>query len=260
MPRLRAQRLFLAAGWPSAGDGRVLSGSRSFCVAVDPAHHRARDPTELPLDRCLSLYLGRERAGRGHQPLSLHSRRSGAGFASRRGDLPAHQPALYGADDLCRPSRKSSFFAITRFGESVTAMRLGMLGFEAIAVLALAVLLRRRGLPLASPRALSLASAPGLGIRLRRPCRRGACSRRRSSRSSPRCRTGERLSGALLAAATLTKFLPARHRARSLSTLGLEHAGGLPRRGRLLYAALPFGRRRVESARLPAELRRRRKA
>jgi alpha-1,6-mannosyltransferase len=35
------------------------------------------------------------------------------------------------------------FFVITRFGQSVTTMRLGMVGFETVTVLALALLLRR---------------------------------------------------------------------------------------------------------------------
>jgi alpha-1,6-mannosyltransferase len=60
---------------------------------------------------------------------------------------PHLSPVAFGAT-IYAPFAQLMFFLITRFGESVTAMRLGMLGFEAVTVLALALALRRLGQPL----------------------------------------------------------------------------------------------------------------
>src|SRR5207247_2236229 len=52
------------------------------------------------LDRRLPLYLGRPRAVRRYQSLSLRACRSRAGVAARRGHLSEHQPRGIRADDL----------------------------------------------------------------------------------------------------------------------------------------------------------------
>lgn len=52
------------------------------------------------------------------------------------------------APTIYAPFAQLVFLAITRLGDSVLAMRLGMLGFEIMAVLALAALLKRCGVPL----------------------------------------------------------------------------------------------------------------
>ena len=50
------------------------------------------EPGAVPLDRHLSLHLGRPRPGRRHQSLSLRPGRSGARGATRCRDLSAYQP------------------------------------------------------------------------------------------------------------------------------------------------------------------------
>ena len=118
-----------------------------------------------------------------------------------------HINRLYTAPTIYPPFAQMVFFAITRFAESVNSMRLAMLGFEAIAVLALAVLLKRQRLPV-HRLALYLwhplpvwefacgAHVDAVVLAMSLLAIIAAMSNRRS------------LSGALLAAAALTKFLP----------------------------------------------------
>ncbi|MBV8963043.1 MAG: DUF2029 domain-containing protein [Hyphomicrobiales bacterium] len=118
-----------------------------------------------------------------------------------------HINRLYTAPTIYPPFAQIVFFAITRLGESVTAMRLAMLGFESVAVLALAALLKRQGLPI--PRlALYLwhplpvweiacgAHVDAVVIATSFVALIAAMSNRHG------------LSGVLLAAAALTKFIP----------------------------------------------------
>jgi alpha-1,6-mannosyltransferase len=58
-----------------------------------------------------------------------------------------HMSPVTSAPTIYAPFAQMMFFVITRFGQSVTTMRLGMLGFETVTVLALALLLRRLGQP-----------------------------------------------------------------------------------------------------------------
>lgn len=58
-----------------------------------------------------------------------------------------HINRLYTATTIYPPFAQMVFFSVTRVGESVMAMRIAMLAFEAIAVFALAALLKRQGLP-----------------------------------------------------------------------------------------------------------------
>ncbi|MBV8764551.1 MAG: DUF2029 domain-containing protein [Hyphomicrobiales bacterium] len=128
--------------------------------------------------------------------------------ASLRDDaIYPHINRLYTARTIYPPFAQMVFFAVTRLGESVTAMRVAMLGFETVAVLALAVLLKRQGLP-AHRLALYLwhplpvwefacgAHVDAVVLATSLLAILAAMSNRRG------------LSGALLGAAALTKFLP----------------------------------------------------
>jgi alpha-1,6-mannosyltransferase len=118
-----------------------------------------------------------------------------------------HINRLYTAPTIYPPFAQMVFFAITRLGESVTSMRLAMLGFETIVVVGLALLLKRQGLPI-QRLALYLwhplpvwefacgAHLDAVALAMSLLAIMAAMSNRRS------------LSGALLAAAALTKLLP----------------------------------------------------
>ncbi|SEB80748.1 Protein of unknown function [Rhizobiales bacterium GAS188] len=119
----------------------------------------------------------------------------------------SHINRLDTAPTIYAPFAQLVFFAVTRLGESVTAMRLAMLGFEVVTVLALALLLRRLGQPLHRLYLYLWHPLPVWEI---------ACGAHVDAVLTAMAllallaaMTGRRgLSGALLAAATLTKFFP----------------------------------------------------
>ncbi|MFI5015530.1 MAG: glycosyltransferase 87 family protein [Hyphomicrobiales bacterium] len=111
------------------------------------------------------------------------------------------------APTIYPPFAQMVFFAVTRLGESVAVMRLGMLGFEVAAIAVLATLLRRLRLP---TRRLALYLWHPL------PVWEFACGAHVDAAMMAMAllallaaTAGRRgLAGALLAAATLAKFLP----------------------------------------------------
>ncbi len=191
--------------WPSAGDGRVLLAV-ILCVAVILRIIAfATPPNFLSTDVYRYVWDGRVQ-GAGINPYLYIP--SDPAVASLRDDaIYPHINRLYTAPTIYPPFAQMVFFAITRFAESVNSMRLAMLGFEAIAVLALAVLLKRQRLPV-HRLALYLwhplpiwefacgAHVDAVVLAMSLLAIIAAMSNRRS------------LSGALLAAAALTKFLP----------------------------------------------------
>lgn len=191
--------------WPSAGDGRILLAV-ILCVAVIlRIIALATPPNFLSTDVYRYVWDGRVQ-GAGINPYLYIP--SDPAVASLRDDaIYPHINRLYTAPTIYPPFAQMVFFAITRFAESVTSMRLAMLGFEAIAVLALAVLLKRQRLPV-HRLALYLwhplpvwefacgAHVDAVVLAMSLLAIIAALSNRRS------------LSGALLAAAALTKFLP----------------------------------------------------
>ena len=191
--------------WPSAGDGRILLAV-ILCVAVIlRIIALATPPNFLSTDVYRYVWDGRVQ-GAGINPYLYIP--SDPAVASLRDDaIYPHINRLYTAPTIYPPFAQMVFFAITRFAESVTSMRLAMLGFEAIAVLALAVLLKRQRLPV-HRLALYLwhplpvwefacgAHVDAVVLAMSLLAIIAAMSNRRS------------LSGALLAAAALTKFLP----------------------------------------------------
>jgi hypothetical protein len=111
------------------------------------------------------------------------------------------------APTIYAPFAQLVFFAVTRFGDDPLTLRLGMLGFEAMAVLALAALLKRCGLPLERLalyvwHPLALWEITG-GAHVDAIMLAGILAALLAASSGRRG-----LTGALLAAATLTKFLP----------------------------------------------------
>jgi hypothetical protein len=191
--------------WPSAGDGRVLLAV-ILCVAVIlRIIALATPPNFLSTDVYRYVWDGRVQ-GAGINPYLYIP--SDPAVASLRDDaIYPHINRLYTAPTIYPPFAQMVFFAITRFAESVNSMRLAMLGFEAIAVLALAVLLKRQRLPV-HRLALYLwhplpvwefacgAHVDAVVLAMSLLAIIAAMSNRRS------------LSGALLAVAVLTKFLP----------------------------------------------------
>lgn len=191
--------------WPSTGDGRILLAV-ILCVAVIlRIIALATPPNFLSTDVYRYVWDGRVQ-GAGINPYLYIP--SDPAVASLRDDaIYPHINRLYTATTIYPPFAQMVFFAITRFAESVTSMRLAMLGFEAIAVLALAVLLKRQHLPV-HRLALYLwhplpvwefacgAHVDAVVLAMSLLAIIAAMSNRRS------------LSGALLAAAALTKFLP----------------------------------------------------
>lgn len=67
--------------------------------------------------------------------------------ALRGGQIWPHINRADYAVTIYPPAAQAVFLAITRLGESVPAMKLGLLGFEAAAVLTIIALLRRQGAP-----------------------------------------------------------------------------------------------------------------
>jgi hypothetical protein len=191
--------------WPSAGDGRILLAV-ILCVAVILRLIAFETPPNfLSTDVYRYVWDGRVQ-GAGINPYLYIP--SDPAVASLRDDaIYPHINRLYSAPTIYPPFAQMAFFAITRFAESVNSMRLAMLGFEAIAVLALAVLLKRQRLPV-HRLALYLwhplpiwefacgAHVDAVVLAMSLLAIIAAMSNRRS------------LSGALLAAAALTKFLP----------------------------------------------------
>jgi hypothetical protein len=111
------------------------------------------------------------------------------------------------APTIYAPFAQLVFFAITRFGDDPQILRLGMLGFEIAAVLALAALLKRCGLPLERLalylwHPLALWEITG-GAHVDAIMLAGVLAALLAAATGKRA-----LAGAVFAAATLTKFLP----------------------------------------------------
>ena len=85
----------------------------------------------LPLERHLSLHLGRTRAGRRHQPLPLRAQGAGAcaSCAMPRSFRSSIAPTTRRRST--RRRRRPSSSRLTRLGESVLVMKLGLLALEA---------------------------------------------------------------------------------------------------------------------------------
>src|SRR5262245_9963668 len=105
----------------------------------------------LPVERHLPLHLGRAGAGGRHQSLPLCAQRLGAGSPARcvlRSAQRSPDVRRAGsAGSVYPPAAQARFLAVSRFGGSVSVMKLGLLLFEAAAVLTLIALLRRQGAP-----------------------------------------------------------------------------------------------------------------
>ena len=151
------------------------------------------------------------------------------------------------------PTAQAIFLAVTRFGESVVAMKLGLIAFEAATVAALLALLQRQGSAGDARCGLRLAPAADLGDRRQRPrrCRhvRAADGRPAAVPARPHPARGRRRhagrAGQADGAAGSAGVLAAMELAAA-ACRGAHRAAGLP--------ALPVGRpRRV---RLPVGLRR----
>jgi hypothetical protein len=111
------------------------------------------------------------------------------------------------APTIYAPFAQLVFFAVTRLGDNVVAMRLGMLAFEAVAVVALILLLRRCGQPLERIALYVWHPLPvweiASGAHVDAVLVAGVLTALLAAASGRRF-----LSGTLLAAAALTKFLP----------------------------------------------------
>jgi len=212
IPMAYAQGLVYAiAAWlvlqeqPKRIDGRVLFAAIIGVAVLLRLVALATPPNFLSTDLYRYVWDGRVQ-GAGLNPYSYLP--ADPALAQLRDEaIYAHINRVDTAPTIYPPFAQLVFFLATRLGESVAAMRLAMLGFEAIAVLALAALLRRFGLPL---RLLALYLWHPL------PVWEFACGAHidavvmaASLLALLAATSGRRgLAGALLAAATLTKFFP----------------------------------------------------
>jgi hypothetical protein len=119
-----------------------------------------------------------------------------------------HINRLDRAPTIYAPFAQLVFLAVTRFGDNtVTVMRVGMLAFEAAAVMALAALLKRSGLPRSRLALYLWHPLPvwelSCGGHVDAVLMAGVLAALLAALSGRRA-----LAGALLALATLTKFLP----------------------------------------------------
>lgn len=191
--------------WPSAVDDRTLLAIIISVGVILRIVALATPPNFLSTDVYRYVWDGRVQ-GAGINPYLFIPSEPAVAFL-RDGAIYPHINRLYTAPTIYPPFAQMVFFAITRLGQSVMSMRLAMLAFEAIAVLALAVLLKRQGLPM---RRLALylwhplpvwefacgAHVDAIALAMSLLAILAATANKRS------------LSGALLAAAALTKFLP----------------------------------------------------
>ncbi|MBV9054737.1 MAG: DUF2029 domain-containing protein [Hyphomicrobiales bacterium] len=195
----------LLCRWPSASDGRLLILLILAVAVILRIIALATPPNFLSTDVYRYVWDGRVQ-GAGINPYLYIP--SDPSVASLRDEaIYPHINRLYTAPTIYPPFAQMVFFAVTRLGESVTAMRLVMLGFEAIAMLALAALLKRQGQPV-HRLALYLwhplpvwefacgAHVDAIVVAATLFALLAAMSKRRG------------LSGVLLAIAALTKFLP----------------------------------------------------
>jgi hypothetical protein len=190
---------------PSAPDTRILIAVIISVAVILRVIALATPPNFLSTDVYRYVWDGRVQ-GAGINPY-LHIPSDPVLASLRDEAIYPHINRLYTAPTIYPPFAQMVFFAITRIGESVTAMRLAMLGFEAIAVLALAALLKRQRLPM-HRLALYLwhplpvwefacgAHVDAVVLAMSLLAIIAAMSDRRG------------LAGVLLATATLTKFLP----------------------------------------------------
>ncbi|MBV9569441.1 MAG: hypothetical protein JO172_15025, partial [Hyphomicrobiales bacterium] len=132
--------------WPTAVDGRVLLIIILAVAVILRIIAVATPPNFLSTDVYRYVWDGRVQ-GAGINPY-LHIPSDPAVASLRDEAIYPHINRLYTAPTIYPPFAQMVFFVITRLGESVTTMRLAMLAFEAVAVLALAVLLKRQGLPI----------------------------------------------------------------------------------------------------------------
>lgn len=212
VPITYAQGLVYALGawmllqaWPQDFDERILLGVILVVAVMLRLIALATPPNFLSTDVYRYVWDGRLQAA-GVNPY-LHIPADPVLEQFRDEGIYSHINRIDTAPTIYAPFAQIMFFAITRLGESVTAMRLGMLGFEAVTVLALAALLKRLRLPM---RRLALylwhplpvwefasgAHVDAMMLAMALVALVAAMSGRRG------------LAWALLAAATLTKFLP----------------------------------------------------
>ncbi len=112
-----------------------------LCDAA-PAAARPAD-----LDRRVPLRLGWPRARRRHQSVSLRARRTLTLASLRDATIfPNINRADY-APTIYPPMAQIVFFLVTRISETVTFMKVAMVGFEAVAIWAIVKLLVARGQP-----------------------------------------------------------------------------------------------------------------
>jgi hypothetical protein len=212
VPTAYAQGLIYALGACLLLHGETASVDKRYLIAAILAVAVilrliafATPPNFLSTDAYRYIWDGRVQ-GAGINPY-LHVPADPALASFRDEAVYPHINRLDRAPTIYAPFAQLVFLAITRFGDNVTAMRLGMLAFETGAVLALALLLRRCGLP---PERLALylwhplpvwefASGTHVDAVLL-ACVLAALLAAVLGRRS--------LAGVLLAAATLTKFLP----------------------------------------------------
>ena len=121
------------------------------------------------------------------------------------------------------PVAQAIFFLVTRFGESLTVMKLAMVGFEAVAVALMLRLLSGGGAAGVVDRGLCLESAAIVGIRRQRPHRRGDARLCHAGAVEPatvadRARAGRRHAG---------EIVPGGAAAGPVASLGLADAGGV---------------------------------
>jgi hypothetical protein len=186
-------------------DGRIVIALIVAVAVILRLVALATPPNFLSTDLYRYIWDGRVQ-GAGINPY-LHVPADPALVSFRDEDVYPHINRLDRAPTIYAPFAQFVFLAITRFGDNVLAMRLGMLGFETAAVLALAVLLKRCGQP---PERLALYLWHPLpiwelacGAHVDAVLMAGVLLAILAATSGRRF-----LTGVLLAAATLTKFLP----------------------------------------------------
>jgi alpha-1,6-mannosyltransferase len=212
VPTVWAQSLVYAFGawillqeWPAGVDNRLLLTTIVVVAVILRLVALATPPNFLSTDVYRYVWDGRVQ-GAGINPY-LHVPADPALASLRDEAIYPHINRLYTAPTIYPPFAQMVFFAITRLGQSVTAMRLAMLGFETVAVLALAVLLKRSGLaahrialylwhPLPIWEFACGAHVDAVVIAMSLLALIAAMSNR------------QMLAGAFIAAATVTKFLP----------------------------------------------------
>ena len=186
-------------------DRRVLVATIVAAAVILRLVALATPPNFLSTDVYRYIWDGRVQ-GAGINPY-LHVPADPALISLRDTAVYPHINRLDRAPTIYAPFAQLVFFVITRFADNVTAMRLGMLGFEAAAVVALAALVKRCGLPVERIGLYLLHPLPVWEIAC--GAHVDALMMAASVAALLAATAGRRgLAGALLGAATLTKFLP----------------------------------------------------